>query len=41
MIDIEAKIFTIVYQAVMAYDDSIYVTSEPSIAPPSFPDVFV
>ena len=41
MIDIEAKIFTIVYQAVMAYNDSIYVTSEPSIAPPSFPAVFV
>lgn len=41
MIDIEAKIFTIIYNAVMAYDDSIYVTSEAAIAPPSFPAVYV
>jgi len=41
MIDIESKIFTIVYNAVQAYDSSIYVTSEYSIAPPSFPAVYV
>lgn len=41
MIDIEHKIFTIVYNAVMQYDDSIYVTSELSSAPASFPAVYV
>ena len=41
MIDIESKIFMIVYNAVMAYDNTIYVTSEASIAPPSFPAVYV
>lgn len=41
MIDIETKIFKIIYDAVMAYDDSIYVTSESSMAPPSFPAVYV
>lgn len=41
MIDIEYKIFKIVYDAVQAYDSSIYVTSEYAIAPPSFPCVYV
>ena len=41
MIDIENKIFQIVYDAVMQYDDSIYVTSEISVAPASFPAVYV
>lgn len=41
MIDIEYKIFKIVYDAVQAYDSSIYVTSEYAIAPPSFPAVYV
>ena len=41
MIDIESKIFTIVYNAVQAYNSSIYVTSEYAIAPPSFPAVYV
>ena len=41
MIDIESKIFTIVYNAVHAYDNTIYVTSETAIAPPSFPAVYV
>ena len=41
MIDIESKIFMIVYNAVTAYDNTIYVTSEASIAPPSFPAVYV
>jgi hypothetical protein len=41
MIDIEHKIFTIAYNAVMQYDDSIYVTSELSSAPASFPAVYV
>lgn len=41
MIDIENKVFKIVYDAVMAYDDSIYVTSETSQTPDSFPAVYV
>lgn len=41
MIDIEYKIFKIVYDAVMSIDNSIYVTSETSNAPPSFPAVYV
>ena len=41
MIDIEYKVFKIVYDAVMSIDDSIYVTSETSNAPPSFPAVYV
>lgn len=41
MIDIESKFFKIVYDAVMAYDNSIYVTSETADAPPSFPAVYV
>ena len=41
MIDIEYKIFNIVYNTVKAYDSSIYVTSESSVAPPSFPAVYV
>ena len=41
MIDIKNKVFKIVYDAVMAYDDTIYVTSEASNAPPSFPAVYV
>ena len=41
MIDIENKIFKIVYDAVMVHDDTIYVTSETSNAPPSFPAVYV
>lgn len=41
MIDIESKFFKIVYDAVMTYDNSIYVTSETDEAPPSFPAVYV
>lgn len=41
MIDIENKVFKIVYDAVMAHDPNIYVTSESSNAPPSFPTVYV
>lgn len=41
MIDIEYKVFNIIYTAVQAYDSSIYVTSEYAIAPPSFPAVYV
>ena len=41
MIDYESKIFTIIYNAVMAYDPSIYVTTEYAVAPPSFPAVYV
>ena len=41
MIDIEHKIFTIVYNAVMQYDDSIYVSSSVESAPASFPAVYV
>ena len=41
MIDVEYKIFNIIYNAVMAYDNTIYVTSETSIAPPSYPAVYV
>lgn len=41
MIDVESKIFNIIYSAVMTYDNTIYVTSEASIAPPSFPAVYV
>lgn len=41
MIDFESKIFKIVYDAVMAYDNTIYVTSESAVAPPSFPAVYV
>lgn len=41
MIDIENKVFKIVYDAVMAHDQTIYVTSESSNAPPSFPTVYV
>lgn len=41
MIDIEYKIFNIVYNAVAAYDSNIYVTTEASIAPKSLPAVYV
>lgn len=41
MIDVEYKIFNIVYNAVTAYDNTIYVTSETSIAPKKFPIVYV
>lgn len=41
MIDVESKIFNIIYEAVMAFDNTIYVTTEASIAPPSFPAVYV
>lgn len=41
MIDVESKIFNIIYDAVMAYDNTIYVTSEVAVAPPSFPAVYV
>ena len=41
MIDYENKIFKIVYDAVAEYDPDIYVTSEKSVAPPSFPAVYV
>ena len=41
MIDYENKIFGIVYTALMAYDDKIHVTKEKSVAPPSFPAVYV
>lgn len=41
MIDIENKVFKIIYDAVMAYDSTIYVTSESSNTPPSFPAVYV
>jgi hypothetical protein len=41
MIDYENQIFKIVYDAVAAYDPDIYVTSEKSVAPPSFPAVYV
>ena len=41
MIDIENKVFKIVYDAVMAHDPTIYVTAESSNAPPSFPTVYV
>ena len=41
MIDIENKVFKIIYDAVMALDSTIYVTSESSNAPPSFPAVYV
>ena len=41
MIDIESKIFMLVYNAVQAKDPSIYVTSETDVAPPSFPAVYV
>ena len=41
MIDVEYKIFKIIYDAVQAYDNTIYVTAETSTAPPSFPAVYV
>ena len=41
MIDIENKVFKIIYDAVMAYDPTIYVTAEASNDPPSFPTVYV
>jgi hypothetical protein len=41
MIDYENKIFGIIYQAVTDYDSDIYVTKEKSVAPPSFPAVYV
>lgn len=41
MIDVENKIFTIVYNAVMQYDDSIYVSSSVESAPAEFPAVYV
>ena len=41
MIDYENQIFNIIYQAVAAYDSNIYVTKEKSVAPPSFPAVYV
>lgn len=41
MIDIENKVFKIVYDAVMAHDPTIYVTSESDSVPPSFPAVYV
>ena len=41
MIDYENKILTIIYNAAMAHDDKIYVTTESDIAPASFPCVYV
>ena len=41
MIDHENEIFGIVYQALADYDNTIYVTSEKSDMPPSFPTVYV
>lgn len=41
MIDYENKIFGIIYQAVKEYRSDIYVTKEKSVAPPSFPCVYV
>lgn len=41
MIDIEDKVFAIVYYAVMAHDDTIYVTSEDAGVPKEFPAVKV
>lgn len=41
MIDREAYTFGKIYTAVHSYDESIYVTSEKSTAPPSFPAVYV
>lgn len=41
MIDYENKIFKIIYDAVRVYDQTIYVTSDVSKAPPSFPCVYV
>lgn len=41
MIDYENQIFKIVYDAVTDYDSDIYVTKEKSVAPPSFPAVYV
>ena len=41
MIDHENEIFKIIYDAVMAHDNTIYVTKEKSVAPESFPVVYV
>lgn len=41
MIDRESYTFGKIYNAVHAYDEDIYVTSETSQAPPSFPAVYV
>ena len=41
MIDYENQIFKIIYDAVNEYDPDIYVTKEKSVAPPSFPAVYV
>ena len=41
MIDYENQIFKIIYDAVTDYDSDIYVTKEKSVAPPSFPAVYV
>lgn len=41
MIDYENYTFGLIYSAVMGYDNSIYVTKELDVAPPSFPCVYV
>ena len=41
MIDVENKIFKIVYDAVMQYDDSIHLSSSVESVPAAFPSVFV
>lgn len=41
MIDHENEIFNIIYTAVTGYQSGIYVTKEKSVAPPSFPAVYV
>ena len=41
MIDYENQIFKMIYDAVTGYDSDIYVTKEKSVAPPSFPAVYV
>ncbi len=41
MIDVENRIFNIIYQAALACDNTIYCTTETDNAPPSFPAVYV
>ena len=41
MIDVENKIFKLIYDAAMAHSSAIYVTTESATAPPSFPAVYV
>lgn len=41
MIDYENQIFKMIYDAVTGYNSDIYVTKEKSVAPSSFPAVYV